>query len=361
MQSDSEVDYGSTAALGSSSATNANKVIAHSVGLTGLTSSAQYHYRVRSSGATSADNTFTTSASSGGASAAYLSDLTWSSMSNGWGPAEKDMSNGEQGVGDGKPISIRGTKYSKGIGTHAPSDVRYAVGGVCSTFTATIGIDDEAAPSGSVVFQVWADGTKLYDSGTVTGSSAAKNVSVSLAGKNQLQLVVTDSGDGNAYDHADWANALINCGGKASTTRFLSDLTWTSMTNGWGPAEKDMSNGEQGTGDGRVISMRSTPYPKGLGVHANSDIRYALGGTCSAFSASVGIDDEAAPNGSVIFQVWADGVKLYDSGQVTGSSPVVPVAVNITGKIQLQLVVTDSGDGSSYDHADWANARVTCQ
>ncbi len=44
----------------------------------------------------------------------------------------------------------------------------------------------------------------------------------------------------------------------------------------------------------------------------------ALGGACSVFTAVVGLDDEVGANGSVVFQVWTDGVKRYDSGVMTG-------------------------------------------
>ena len=49
-----------------------------------------------------------------------------------------------------------------------------------------------------------------------------------------------------------------------SGTVALSDVTWLSATNGWGPVEKDQSNGETGAGDGQEISIRGTKYPKGL-------------------------------------------------------------------------------------------------
>ena len=49
----------------------------------------------------------------------------------------------------------------------------------------------------------------VYDSGMVTGTSAAKTVAVNVTGNTQLRLVVTDGGDGNDYDHGDWADAKI--------------------------------------------------------------------------------------------------------------------------------------------------------
>jgi hypothetical protein len=35
--------------------------------------------------------------------------------------------------------------------------------------------------------------------------------------------------------------------------------------------------------------------------------------------------------------------------------------VDVTGARMLTLRVTDGGDGKNFDHADWADARVTCQ
>jgi hypothetical protein len=292
----------------------------------------------------------------------YLSDMTWTSASNGWGPVEKDRSNGEDRAGDGRVLTLNGVTYSKGLGVHGQSTVAYALNGACSTFQANVGVDDEVGASGSVVFQVWADGAQLFDSGAMNGNTATKTVSVNVAGRKQLSLVVTDGGNGNAYDHGDWANARVTCTAASAPTQatYLSDLSWTSATNGWGPVEKDASNGEDAGGDGRVLTLNGITYSKGLGTHGNSTIVYALNGACSTFQSDIGVDDEVGPIGSVVFQVWADGVQLFDSGAMNGSTATRSVSVSVAGRKQLSLVVTDGGDGNAYDHADWANARVSC-
>src|SRR5439155_8743288 len=51
----------------------------------------------------------------------YLSDLSWTYVSNGYGPAERDTSNGENLARDGQAMRIRGRTYTKGLGVHAPS------------------------------------------------------------------------------------------------------------------------------------------------------------------------------------------------------------------------------------------------
>ena len=46
----------------------------------------------------------------------------------------------------------------------------------------SVGIDDEVGTIGSVTFEVYADATKVYDSGAMTGATATKLVDVSIAG-----------------------------------------------------------------------------------------------------------------------------------------------------------------------------------
>ena len=141
--------------------------------------------------------------------------------------------------------------------------------------------------------------------------------------------------------------------------RYLSDLAYTVDANGWGPPEKDHSNGEQGAADGGPLTLNGTVYAKGIGAHAASDIRYTMNGTCTSFSAKVGVDDEVGTNGSLVFQIFADGTKLFDSGTMTGASATQTATVDVTGKTTLQLVLALNGD-CRFDHGDWADAKLTC-
>jgi alpha-galactosidase len=139
----------------------------------------------------------------------YVSDLNWIFFANGWGSPEKDMSCGDWASGDGHPIKLHGVTYAKGLGIHAFSTIEYYLGGVAARFQSDIGIDNECYTCSSVVFQLWADGTKIYDSGVVTLATETKTVDVDISGKYQLTLLVNDAGDGDCCDHADWAGARI--------------------------------------------------------------------------------------------------------------------------------------------------------
>ena len=524
----------------------------------------------------------------------YLSDLAWESATNGWGDVELDMSNGEELSGDGNLLTLNGFTYRKGLGVHSDSEVVYALNGNYTTFTADIGVDDEVGSNGSVVFQVWADGIQLFDSGVMTGDSATQSVEVDVADRQNLELRVTNAGDGFALDHANWADARllvanpsdstpptailtaddlsestsspyqftvtysdedgVNLGtiddsdiqvigpngfsqlaqlvgitsatdntsveatyaitapdsiwnwndrgnysfsllageiqdslgdaaildtalgsftvsiastivlgrnssqvtegdtvtipvqrlgdttgtatinyftggnstavsgvnyvpipvstltfapgetqgkifvetlddgvdgtdvsvslliespsgadlGPSRTSRitiedavqsepvitYLSDLNWVSADNDWGPVELDSSNGEEAAGDGRTLTLNGTTFEKGLGVHASSTIIYDLDGSYDKFVASIGVDDEVGSEGSVIFEVWADDTQLFVSNVMTGNSATKLVNVDLTDRQSLTLIVTDAGDGPSYDHANWADARL---
>jgi len=141
---------------------------------------------------------------------------------------------------------------------------------------------------------------------------------------------------------------------------WVSDLEWIDSMNGWGPVERDRSNNESAGGDGNPLSLDGTVYEKGLGAHAVSSVRVNLGGSCTRFTAQVGVDDEMADRGSVVFKVVVDGVAKFTSARLTGSSATVPVDVDVTGGKILDLQVGDAGDGIGSDHGDWAAAKLSC-
>ncbi|MFB7514221.1 endo-alpha-N-acetylgalactosaminidase family protein [Streptomyces sp. NPDC056144] len=143
----------------------------------------------------------------------WASDLDWTSAANGWGPVERDLSNGETGTGDGTPLRVGGVTYAKGLGTHAPAAVRYYLGGKCTSFTAEVGVDDVQATRGSVQFSVRADGVTKVSSPVLGAPDAAWPLTADVTGAAYVDLVVGDGGDGNGNDHADWGSARFHCGG----------------------------------------------------------------------------------------------------------------------------------------------------
>lgn len=94
--------------------------------------------------------------------------------------------------------------YRTGIGTHARSFFNYDIGGHFRRFTTDYGIDTEAGDKGTVIFEIYGDGNLLHRSPVQGRFTLPGHADVDITGIKILGLIVTDSGDGNNDDHADW-------------------------------------------------------------------------------------------------------------------------------------------------------------
>jgi NPCBM/NEW2 domain len=188
---------------------------------------------------------------------------------------------------------------------------------------------------------------------------AANNASGTDASTTAADLaLVPYTYDGQDHSWNEQASGNIVTQALSNGNNDLSAQSWSSATSGWGPVELNRSNGEKGGADGRTITLDGKTYTGGLGVHSASTITYDLNGQCAGFQSDMGIDDEVRSLGSVTFEIWADGTKLYDSGVMHGYDYRKFASVNLAGKKQLKLVVTNAGDNANYDHADWAGATL---
>lgn len=168
----------------------------------------------------------------------------------------------------------------------------------------------------------------------------------------------------------DFFVEVSNAGGLITSRRALLTVVTTghnalaevhkTAVNGRGPVEGDMSNGESDPGDGDMLSIGDRLYSRGLGVYANSEVTLTLSGGCDSLYAEIGVDGERGTTGTVAFEVLADGASLYKGGVMTPASPPVKLALVLTGRQQLKLKVTDAGDLSGNDYANWGDARIKC-
>jgi alpha-galactosidase len=141
-------------------------------------------------------------------------------------------------------------------------------------------------------------------------------------------------------------------------TSDLGDDAWLVAGNFWGPVERNTSNGERKAGDGHPITIGGVVYPKGLGVHAPSEVDFYAGGACTLVTSDVGVDDEKTGNGDVIFQLWADDRMVASVGATWQDAPK-HLSADVTGARVVRLVVDPNGPTTN-DHADWAGAQLTC-
>jgi alpha-galactosidase len=135
--------------------------------------------------------------------ALWLDSLDLSQVEQGWG---------QPGAGksvDKRPITLHGTTFTHGLGTHAESTLRIELKQAATRFVSMVGVDDEVGQKGLVGFEVWVDGRKKADSGLMRGGDEPKRLAVDLVGAKELVLTVVAGGDGIDFCHADWAGALL--------------------------------------------------------------------------------------------------------------------------------------------------------
>lgn len=138
--------------------------------------------------------------------------------------------------------------------------------------------------------------------------------------------------------------------GLADTQVYIDEMDLTSFSSGWGETQplKSISGGKLKIGD--------RTFERGVGTHADSKFQIDLGRAGVRFDAVVGLD--AGQPGSVEFLVTSDKEILWRSGIMRGGDAAKDVSVDLTGLDTLKLLVSSGDDGKSFDHANWADAKI---
>ncbi|MBA3846566.1 MAG: DUF1080 domain-containing protein, partial [Planctomycetes bacterium] len=108
------------------------------------------------------------------------------------------------------------------------------------------------------------------------------DIDVDLADAKGLWLVVDDGGNGYGCDWADWIEPrVVTDSGEVK----LTDLTWTAGWTGWGQPRVGLNC------EGGALKVGGQPVAYGIGVHADSLLRYDLPAGAKRFVARAGIDN----------------------------------------------------------------------
>ena len=128
--------------------------------------------------------------------------------------------------------------YAKGIGSHAPGELAYDLTGTgIVRFQAYAGVDRSSGSSGgkigTVEFQVYVDGVLVETSGILTKDQPAHYFDIDLKDAKNLRLVMTDGGDGNTCDHANWCDAKVTVDqslqGQLDGIKLKASKTWLNV------------------------------------------------------------------------------------------------------------------------------------
>ncbi len=112
-----------------------------------------------------------------------------------------------------RPMLVAGERFQRGIGMVAPQQAVYDLKGQFRRFHSLVGVDAMDMYSRSaLIFEVWADGRKRWQSGVMRRDDRARPVDVDIAGAQTLTLAVRNAAPRpmpNDMKWADWPNARL--------------------------------------------------------------------------------------------------------------------------------------------------------
>lgn len=223
---------------------------------------------------------------------------------------ELDLSTATQGYGlpmknksvEGKPLTIAGKTYERGFGSHSESSLTVLLDGKATLFTALVGIDDEVAGQRPAAeFVIMGDNKKLWESGVMHLGDAARPCSVDVKGIKKLELLVTDGGNGNYYDHVDWVDAKFETTG-VNTFKTYSPVASEPYILTPAPPAKPRITGAKvfgvrpgspfqflvtATGD-RPMAFSAKGLPKGLQLNAKTGLITGVVSTPGSYVVTLG-------------------------------------------------------------------------
>ncbi len=131
---------------------------------------------------------------------------------------------------------------------------------------------------------------------------------------------------------------------------FLSDARWTKAEVGWGKIARNRFWFNQGQWEGAFLKLDGQVFDKGLYAHSKSEFVFSLGGSWKTFSATVGLRDGAANQGSAVFTVTGDGKELFRSKMLrVGEKETLHLDLADVQQLELHA---DGGEG--HNHNSWA-------
>ncbi|WP_435747522.1 NPCBM/NEW2 domain-containing protein [Microbacterium sp. PMB16] len=259
----------------------------------------------------------------------YASDIDWVTGENGWGPVERDFSNGARAVPDPdrKIISIHGTQYPKGLGTHAPARIVYDLNQECTQVIGYVGIDDSQSGKGRVDFVVTVDGVEEFRLAR-TGADPAGRLNLDVRGAETIEFRAETGPEGNGNDHADWADLRVNC-----TEAFVAQpLTLTAQ-------DTDLSLLAPGMPVSVAVDGASPQTPVTVRFGSTEVVANADGSGRAVVTLTVPVDATAGEHA-----ITATAEAPF--GAIAEGSISAHVVEVSTQKYYVDCVATASGDGS---------------
>ena len=203
---------------------------------------------------------------------------------------------------------------------------------------------------------------------SVPAIKVAKGGDEDLAVPNDYDKIVPeDDRDGVVY------LALIGGDSPAPNDCGLIPSNPAAEWTGWGgPLNCDNCTIGEGATTRNEIVIGGTYFPRGIGVHGTAKYVYDLTGgpaPYARFEGYVGMSDEKDPagcdhGGTSGFTFKLDGKEVFKSETLAGSDggqnvPPLKVEFDIPANAkELEIAITDGGDGIGCDHSAFGDAKL---
>ncbi|MBI5831650.1 MAG: SUMF1/EgtB/PvdO family nonheme iron enzyme [Armatimonadetes bacterium] len=178
-----------------------------------------------------------------------------------------------------------------------------------------------------------AQGFRPFASDVRRGGMAPLKISVDVTGVDQLWLIATVGGDTYDYDQAIWGEPTVTAAD--GTSAKLAEIKPESAKVGWGELFTNKNH------SGTPLHIGGALFRTGYWAHAPSQLCFKLGGRYTRFEASVGVDQGAGGNGSVVFKV-TDKPDLAD---VAGDDLWAMLARDFTDAESVRQMAWERADG----------------
>ncbi|MDC0358960.1 NPCBM/NEW2 domain-containing protein [Oligoflexia bacterium] len=268
---------------------------------------------------------------------------------------------------EGGPISANGFISRFGIGMRPDARIDFAVPPGAVKFRMTAGPDDRQRScfGFAAKLSVYSDAVKMYEHSFRHYLDPSERVSLPLTGAHavitvKVERLEQETGSGADCSFINLFRPQFVLGedkkGAPQTVPtgqkiYLSDLQPLRIEGEEALLTLDRQI------DGAPIRMQGKVFKRGIGMHSNLNVDYAVPDRAHYFVATVGFADSIVKRcnkSSVMVTILGEGGEiLFESGLMTFRSRSKSVILNVEDTAKLTLVVWDAGDVVDCDWTDW--------
>jgi hypothetical protein len=200
-----------------------------------------------------------------------------------------------------------------------------------------------------------ADGYRIYKNGKQIGNTSYNifKLPVSLPG-TKFECMVEAYTINGISEKSKIKNVGFSMQPSSNNELTLTEFEPDSVKQGFSNLHINQSV------NGSPLIINGKKFEIGFGTRAVSEIVYSINGNYSRFTSWIGVDACASRNdlASIGFIIKGDGKELYRSGLMTVKDEAVFVDISIKDIHRLELIVSDGGNGTRNDIADWCEPKV---